>query len=138
MLGVRESVQLQRAHAYDYRMSDRESPEVRVISDDVSYSDSAEGELLDILGSAHDRSTQSDELASHIHDWPTRYHLSPLRANLLTPLTVNAGDRVLEVGCGTGVNVRAMAERGAKVVGIEGTRARAAVAIARNAEFDSV
>lgn len=119
-------------------MTDRESTEFRVISDDVSYSDSAEGELLDILGAAHDRSTQSDELASHIHDWPTRYHLSPLRANLLAPLTVNAGDRVLEVGCGTGVNVRAMAERGAKVVGIEGTRARAAVAMARNADFDSV
>lgn len=119
-------------------MNKEKSPDVRVISDDVSYSDSAEGELLEILTSAQDRSSQSDELASHIHDWPTRYHLSPLRAHLLTPLVVNSGDRVLEVGCGTGVNVRVMAERGASVVGIEGTRARARIAQTRNAEFDSV
>lgn len=119
-------------------MDNREHLRVPVISDDVTYADSAEGELLEILTAVRDRSSHSDELASHIHDWQTRYHLSPLRAHLLSPLNVKAGDRVLEVGCGTGVNVRVMAERGASVVGIEGTRARARIAKARNAEFDSV
>ena len=119
-------------------MSQSLNLEVRVISDDVRYADGAEQELISILESALDRSSQSDELASAIHDWPTRYHLSPLRAHLFSPLKVGPGDRVLEVGCGTGVNVRVMAERGAHVVGIEGTYARATAARIRNAEFDNV
>jgi len=112
--------------------------EVRVISEDVRYADGAEQELIDILESTQDRSSQSDELFEAIHDWPTLYHLSPLRAHLLSPLKVGRGDRVLEVGCGTGVNVRVMAEQGAHVVGIEGTYARATAARIRNAEFDNV
>ena len=119
-------------------MSESLNLEVRVISDDVRYADGAEQELIGILESARDRSSQSDELAVGIHDWPTRYHLSPLRAHLFSPLKVGPGDRVLEVGCGTGVNVRVMAERGAHVVGIEGTHARATAARIRNAEFDNV
>ena len=111
---------------------------VRVISPDVRYADGSEQELIGILEAATDRSSHSDELASAIHDWPTRYHLSPLRSHLLSPLRVGPGDRVLEIGCGTGVNVRVMAERGAKVVGIEGTYERAMAARIRNAEFDSV
>ena len=112
--------------------------DVRVISPDVRYADGSEQELIGILESAVDRSSQSDELASLIHDWPTRYHLSPLRSHLFSPLTVGPGDRVLEVGCGTGVNVRVMAERGASVVGIEGTYERALAARIRTAEFNTV
>ena len=112
--------------------------DVRVISSDVRYADGSEQELIGILEGAVDRSSQSDELASAIHDWPTRYHLSPLRSHLFSPLRVGSGDRILEIGCGTGVNVRAMAERGASVVGIEGTYERALAARIRNAEFDTV
>ena len=111
---------------------------VRVISSDVRYADGSEQDLIGILEAATDRSSQSDELASAIHDWPTLYHLSPLRSHLFSPLKVGPGDRVLEVGCGTGVNVRVMAERGASVVGIEGTYERALAARIRNAEFDTV
>lgn len=124
--------------AYYVAMSEVGPLQVRVISEDVGYSDNSEAELIDILNSAQDRSSRSDELAAHIHDWPTLYHLSPLRANLLAPLRVQPGDRVLEVGCGTGVNVRMVAEQGADVVGIEGTFARATAARIRNAVFDSV
>ena len=112
--------------------------QVRVLDEGLSYADGAEDELIRILRSATDRSARSDELAAHIHDWPTLYHLSPLRANLLTPLQINPGDRVLEIGCGTGVNVRTLAERGAEVVGVEGTVSRATAARIRNLEFDSV
>ena len=111
---------------------------VRVIGKDVRYADGAEQELIETLETSQDRSSRSDELAAQIHDWPTMYHLSPMRSHLLSPLLVGVGDRVLEVGCGTGVNVRVMAERGADVVGIEGTFARATAARIRNAEFDNV
>lgn len=123
---------------YDASVSNPLSLEVKIISDDVVYADGAEDELIRILEAAADRSSKSDELAEAIHDWPTRYHLSPLRAHLFSPLLVKPGDRVLEVGCGTGVNVRVMAERGAHVVGLEGTLARATAARIRNAEFPNV
>lgn len=111
---------------------------VNVLSDDLRYADGAEDEILTILESANDRSTSSDELASQIRDWPTRYHLSSARKNLLRPLRVKPGDRVLEIGCGTGVNTRWFAEQGATVVAVEGTMARAQAARVRTAEFETV
>ena len=119
-------------------MSDPSKLVVNVISDDLRYADGAEDEILSILESASDRSTSSDELASQIHDWPSRYHLSPSRKNLLRPLRVSPGVRVLEVGCGTGVNTRWFAEQGATVVAVEGTMARAQAARVRTAEFETV
>jgi len=112
--------------------------EVRVISDDISYEDGSESDLTSILRAASDRSSWSDELVAAIHDWPSMYHLSPLRSHLFSPLKVGPGDRVLEIGCGMGANVRAMAERGAEVVGIEGSFARATAARIRTAEFEKV
>lgn len=104
---------------------------VRVLGDGVPYLDGAEDRLYDIVASSPDRSSRSDALASHITDWPSRYHLSRLRSNLLLPLRISEGTRVLDVGCGTGVLSRSLAERGAEVTGVEGSLARARVAAAR-------
>ncbi len=104
---------------------------VRVLGEGVPYLDGAEDRLYDIVMNSPDRSTDSDDLAGHISDWPTRYHLSRLRPNLLMGLEIVPGMRILDVGCGTGVLSRAMAERGAVVTGLEGSLARARVAAAR-------
>jgi 2-polyprenyl-3-methyl-5-hydroxy-6-metoxy-1,4-benzoquinol methylase len=106
---------------------------VRLLGQGVPYLDGAEDRLHDVLVSAVDRSTDSNELAAHITDWPSRYHLSRLRPNLLMPLRINAGMRVLDIGCGTGVLTRSLAERGANVTGLEGSLARARAAGARTA-----
>jgi 2-polyprenyl-3-methyl-5-hydroxy-6-metoxy-1,4-benzoquinol methylase len=104
----------------------------------VDYSDSSEQRILGILENAGDRSAESDELAAHISDWPSRYHLSRQRANLLRPLQLGDGLRVLEVGAGTGVLSRFLGEQGAEVVALEGQLDRARAAAARCRDLSNV
>lgn len=110
---------------------------VPILGSGVSYLDGAEPELLALMRAASDRSSGSDELMHHIHDWPSNYHLSPLRENLLLPLTLTPGLRVLDVGCGTGTLTRRIAESGAEVIGLEGSLARAQVAAERVRGLDN-
>jgi SAM-dependent methyltransferase len=104
---------------------------VRLLGDTVPYADGAEDQVLRALSLAADRSTASDELAGLIVDWPTRYHFSRLRANLLRPFSIGPGLRVLDVGAGTGTLCRYLGERGAEVLALEGTLPRARAAAAR-------
>jgi SAM-dependent methyltransferase len=104
----------------------------------VSYADGAEGQVLGTLTRAADRSTASDELAAQIIDWPTRYHFSRLRANLLRPFVIGPAHRVLDVGAGTGALCRYLGEQGAEVVALEGTLPRARAAAARCAGLPNV
>ncbi len=96
--------------------------------DGMLWRDGSEERLVSVMRSADDRSTASDELASHITDWPSRYHLDRRRTNLLRPLLVGPGMSVLDVGAGTGVNSRYLAEAGASVVAVEGDALRAEMA----------
>ncbi|MDD2987866.1 MAG: class I SAM-dependent methyltransferase [Zoogloea sp.] len=72
------------------------------------------------------------EIRQQIRDWPTRYHFSPRRANLLRPLLPYfEGKDVLEVGAGCGAISRFLGESGARVVALEGSGARARITAAR-------
>ena len=104
------------------------------------YSEGAEAEqrLLDIVERLHDRSTFSPEYLDNIVDWSTRYHFSRARHCLLRPLDIGPGDRVLELGCGTGAITRYLGETGAEVTAVEGSLARARVAAARCADLPNV
>lgn len=105
-----------------------------------AYSDgeAVEAGLLRIVLAATDRSTISPELARNIVDWPTKYHLSPLRANLLRPLAPHLKGRILEIGAGCGAITRFLGESGAEVIALEGSPARARIAAARCAGLDNV
>jgi len=111
---------------------------IAVLDETVDYQDDAEPRVLQILENASDRSSTSDELARHISDWPTRYHFSRSRGHLLRPVVVREGTRVLDVGAGTGAVARSLAERGARVVALEGSLHRARAAAVRCAELDRV
>lgn len=104
---------------------------VLLLGDSLPYLDHAEEELLAAMREAGDRSSSSDELARKIVDWPTRYHLSRLRTNLLRPLRLEPGMRVLDAGAGTGVLSRYLGELGMEVLALEGNIERARVAQAR-------
>ena len=100
-------------------------------SSKITWRDGAEDRIKNILLSTDDRSTASDFLASHITDWPSRYHLDRRRTNILRPINFDKSLRVLDVGAGTGVMSRYVAERGARVVALEGDSMRAELASLR-------
>lgn len=102
------------------------------------YADGAENELLELIRTASDRSVRSSELRGLIHDWPTHYHLSHRRGELLRPLTFGPGARVLEIGAGAGAVTRWLGEQGHDVVAVEGALARAEIAAERCADLDNV
>ncbi len=113
---------------------------------DFGYSDGQEIEhrLREILSSATDLSHTSYELKAHITDWPTEYHLTPVRSNLIRALDLTGVKRVLELGCGCGSITRYLGDyRHADgstltVDSVEGSPVRAELAALRCRDLDHV
>lgn len=93
------------------------------------YTDGREVEdrIYFILKETWDIGTFSEELVSRITDWPTEYHFSPVRHNLLRHFHFNKPDRILELGCGA--VTRQLGETGASVTSIDGSFHRSKSAI---------
>ena len=104
------------------------------------YSDgeAMEERLLSVIRHATDVSTSSLELVDAIEDWPSEYHLSPARHNLLRFLQLGPTHRILELGCGCGAITRFLGETGAAVVAVEGSARRAQIAAERCRGLDNV
>jgi SAM-dependent methyltransferase/septal ring factor EnvC (AmiA/AmiB activator) len=111
---------------------------IRILDRTVEYRDGSEDRLYSILAEASDRSSLSDELAAKIDDWPTRYHLSRQRANLVRPLRLEPSLRILEIGAGTGAISRYLGESGANVTALEGSLERARAAALRCEDLGNV
>lgn len=111
---------------------------VRLLGEPVSYLDGSEEYVAEVLGAVSDRSEGSDELAAAVRDWPSRYHFSRQRANLLRPLRLEEGTRVLDVGAGTGALARYLGEAGCEVVALEGSLERARLAATRCGDLPDV
>ena len=107
----------------------------------IAYDD---GEIVEqrigaIIEHASDISVLSTELRQHCTDWPSLYHLSSTRANILRPFQdVLEGRDVLEIGAGCGAITRYLGESGAHVLALEGTPRRAAIARSRTRELPNV
>jgi 2-polyprenyl-3-methyl-5-hydroxy-6-metoxy-1,4-benzoquinol methylase len=111
---------------------------IRILDDTLEYRDGSEKLLHRILAESEDRSSLSDELARKICDWPTRYHLSPQRANIVRPFDLRPGQRILEIGAGTGAITRYLGETGAEVTALEGNLDRARLAAMRCQDLENV
>lgn len=113
----------------------------RVDYSGINYSDGDEVEsrLATLIESSTDVSVLSPELRSHCVDWPSRYHLSALRANLLRPFhekLVSAD--ILEVGAGCGAITRFLGECRANVLALEGSLRRARITRSRTRDLENV
>jgi SAM-dependent methyltransferase len=106
----------------------------------IGYSDgeAVESSLLAIMRQCGDVSSRSKELLSHITDWPSEYHLSLVRHNLLRFLDLGPARSVLELGCGCGAISRFLGESGATVVAVEGSNIRAEIAAERCRDLSNV
>lgn len=104
-----------------------------------AYSDGshAENYLQSVFERDIDLSSGSTELESYIKDWPSEYHLSKKRAQLLTGFDFDPALKVLEVGCGCGAITRHLAENFDDVVSVEGSPARARLARLRTRDCDN-
>jgi SAM-dependent methyltransferase len=104
------------------------------------YSDGriSERYLEAVLSRATDLSSDSYELEQWIKDWPSEYHLSRQRAQLLRDFVFKRESRVLEVGCGCGAITRFLGETFHEVVAVEGSLARARLARLRTRGQDNV
>lgn len=97
-----------------------------------------EGRIYNILKDTEDLGIFSEELASRITDWPTEYHFSPTRHNLLRHFHFKKTDQILELGCGCGAVTRQLGETGASVTAIEGSLSRARCAAQRTRDLQNV
>lgn len=106
----------------------------------IAYSDGEESEryLAEVLSGATDVSSTSAELELRIRDWPSEYHLSSKRANIVRGLVLPGEGRVLELGCGCGAITRYLGEQGLDVDAVEGSRVRAELAAMRCRGLDNV
>lgn len=111
-----------------------------VATDPFDYSDGEEVEryLYQVLNGAGDLGTRSEELQSAIIDWPSEYHLSGDRANLLRPYDLERVDRVLELGSGCGAISRYLGELGKQVDAVEGSAVRAHLGKLRCRDLENV
>jgi len=99
------------------------------VTADFGYNDGDEYETWvgQVIRDAADVSAHSREITHGIRDWPSRYHLSPQRANLVQPMLGTIQGPVLEIGAGMGAVTRAIGELGHELVAVEGSPRRAAI-----------
>ncbi len=114
---------------------------VRSGSKAFAYSDGDEVEqrIEAALRDSVDLSLFSIELRRHQTDWPSIYHLSPARANLLRPMArLFEGAKILEIGAGCGAITRYLGEQGGEVLALEGSPRRARIAASRCRDLPNV
>jgi 2-polyprenyl-3-methyl-5-hydroxy-6-metoxy-1,4-benzoquinol methylase len=106
----------------------------------IPYSDGNEIEMriASVIQNASDITVLSLELRQHCIDWPSLYHLSGTRANILRPFQALLNGDVLEIGAGCGAITRYLGECGVSVLALEGSPRRAAIARSRTRDIDNV
>ena len=107
----------------------------------IPYSDGdvAEKRIGSIIAESVDLSVLSPEFKKHCTDWPSLYHLSSERANLLRPFASRLeNSSVLEIGAGCGAITRYLGETCDQVMALEGSLRRAAITKSRVRDLPNV
>lgn len=106
----------------------------------IAYNDGDEVEqrIAAIVEQASDITVLSTELRQHCTDWPSLYHLSGTRANILRPFETDLGGDILEIGAGCGAITRYLGECGGNILALEGSKRRATIARNRTKDLSNV
>ncbi|OQB56153.1 MAG: Chondroitin synthase [Deltaproteobacteria bacterium ADurb.Bin151] len=106
----------------------------------ITYSDGDEVEqrIAAIVEQASDFTVLSTELRQNCTDWPSLYHLSNSRANILRPFESSLHGNILEIGAGCGAITRYLGECKGNVLALEGSARRAAIARSRTRDLPNV
>lgn len=126
---------------WGYQLGERSGVWTRSDYQSIAYSDGDDTErsIAEIVDRAQDLQLFSAELRAACLDWPSTYHLSGVRANILRPFESRLrGARVLEIGAGCGAITRYLGEVNAEVVALEGTLRRATIARSRTRDQSNV
>lgn len=109
---------------------------------DFNYSDGEEVEnrLSKQIQAARDVSLASDELQQLVIDWPSEYHYSSLRSNLLSSFKLDQFRDILEIGSGCGAITRFLGEHcpASNIIALEGSLQRAVITRARCRDLSNV
>jgi cyclopropane fatty-acyl-phospholipid synthase-like methyltransferase len=129
-----------KAHLSEFASSPFHKVRVHPQNEQFAYSDGQEVEarILQTLQGTKDLSVASQELMARIQDWPTEYHFTDTRANLLRHLPIGPNMRALELGAGCGAITRYLGEQGCEVVAVEGSLLRARCARERTRDLENV
>jgi O-antigen biosynthesis protein len=101
--------------------------------------DEVENRIANVIKSAVDLSVLSTELRMNCVDWPSTYHLTGARANIMRPFEdIYKNASVLEIGAGCGAITRYLGESGANVLALEGSPRRAGIARSRTRDLQNV
>ncbi len=94
------------------------------------YSDGliVENEILKTISSTKDISSTSTELLKKANNWPSYYHLSITRSNMLRAINFSPESNVLELGAGCGAITRYLGETFNHADAVEGSYKRAQIA----------
>ncbi|MDG4596949.1 MAG: glycosyltransferase [Candidatus Contendobacter sp.] len=105
-----------------------------------SYSDGDEVEqrIAGLIKQANNITVLSTELRQYCIDWPSLYHLTSARANILRPFEADLRGDILEIGAGCGAITRYLGECGGNVLALEGSPRRAAIAKSRTRDLPNV
>ncbi len=94
------------------------------------YSDGdIEDEIIGLIANREDNNYTEDVL-NHF-TWPTYYHLSPIRQDIVNWYPFKEGAEVLEIGCGLGAITEVLCEKCEKVTAVEMSKRRATATLLR-------
>lgn len=124
----------------EYQLDEKHNIYISKHAPKINYADGSEQYLFEVFQKVEHISPDGSELYPFIKDWASKYHLTPVRSNLLDVLqpVVSPDADVLELGGGMGAVTWALAERFRTVDVIEGSPYRARVNRLRNKEHDNV
>lgn len=101
------------------------------------YSDGPIEDIIINIIAENEPEQYTEAIAKHM-SWPTYYHLTHLRKNILNWYPFKEGSSVLEIGCGLGAITSVLCEKCQDVTAVELSKRRAAAALLRCRERENL